>query len=83
MTETLPNERTSQSAPIAMLCDSVRASTTRYALLRRILLDLSKQLLPVHRQEMHTVIVGLDDNVVGAVEKALQRFCSATEEPIP
>jgi hypothetical protein len=70
------NERTSQSSPLSVLCDSVRASTTRYALLRRILVGLAAHIKPVRqRSEMQSVIDAIDVEVIGGIEGALSNYC--------
>lgn len=67
-------ERTNQSAPLAVLCDSVRASTTRYGLLRRILLGLSGRLQPHYQKELHSVVDDLDSDHA-SIEAALAAYC--------
>ena len=78
MTEQAQIERTDQSAPLSVLCDSIRASTTRYALLRRILIGLAGHLKPHYRSELHTCIDNLDRDVSG-IETALKQYCAIRE----
>jgi hypothetical protein len=67
---------------LSQLCDSIRAATSRYGLIRRQLLNLSMRPGPVQVRKNIDDVVACIDSEIAQIEVALGRYCKNRNEVV-